>query len=106
VLNLPAPAKINLHLAVTGKTATGYHTLDTSFAYVDTSDTLRIDKADELHVTCSEPTLNTRDNLVFHVLEAMRDTFNVKQGLKIHIEKNLPVQTCIKPRAPTLLTAK
>jgi len=92
VVKLPAPAKINLHLAVTGKTANGYHTLDTSFAYVDVSDTLFIEHAKGLHVTCSDPGLNTRDNLVFHVLEGMRSAFNVTQGLKVHIKKILPVR--------------
>jgi len=92
VVKLPAPAKINLHLAVTGKTANGYHTLDTSFAYVDVSDTLFIEHAKGLHVTCSDPGLNTRDNLVFRVLEGMRSAFNVTQGLKVHIKKILPVR--------------
>ncbi|MDQ6958281.1 MAG: 4-(cytidine 5'-diphospho)-2-C-methyl-D-erythritol kinase [Mariprofundaceae bacterium] len=92
MLKLPAPAKINLHLTVTGKTTNGYHTLDTSFTYVDISDLLFIESASDLHVTCSDPGLNNRNNLVFRVLDAMRNTFNVKQGIKIHIEKNLPVQ--------------
>ncbi len=92
ILTLPAPAKINLHLAITGKTANGYHTLDTSFSYVDVSDTLFIEGANSLHVTCSDPILNSRNNLVFRVLEGMRDAFNVTQGLKVHIKKTLPVQ--------------
>lgn len=91
-VKLPAPAKINLHLAVTGKTSNGYHTLDTSFAYVDTGDTLLIDKAHGLCVTCSVADLNARNNLVFRVLEGMRSTFNVAAGIKVHIEKSLPVQ--------------
>jgi len=92
VVELPAPAKINLHLAVTGKTANGYHALDTSFSYVDVSDTLFIENATGLHVTCSEPSLNTRNNLVLRVLEGMRSTFNIAQGLKVHIKKILPVE--------------
>jgi len=92
MIKLPAPAKINLHLTVTGKTINGYHTLDTSFAYVDVSDTLRIENADKLQVTCSDPGLNTRNNLVFRVLDAMRKSFDITQGMKVHIEKNLPVQ--------------
>ncbi|GMQ99265.1 MAG: 4-(cytidine 5'-diphospho)-2-C-methyl-D-erythritol kinase [Zetaproteobacteria bacterium] len=92
MLKLPAPAKINLHLTVTGKTINGYHTLDTSFTYVDVGDTLRIENADNLHVTCSDPGLNTRNNLVFRVLDAMRNSFDITQGIKVHIEKNLPVQ--------------
>ncbi len=92
ILKLPAPAKINLHLAVTGKTANGYHTLDTSFAYVNINDSIFIENANKLHVTCSDSSLNGRENLVFRVLDAMRDTFNVEQGIKVHIEKILPMQ--------------
>jgi len=92
MLELPAPAKINLHLAVTGKTANGYHTLDTSFIYVNVSDSIIIKQANDLHVTCSDASLNGRENLVFCVLEAMRNKFNVSQGLKVHIDKILPMQ--------------
>ncbi len=70
----------------------GYHTLDTSFSYVDVGDTLFIANANRLHVTCSDPNLNTRNNLVFRVLEGMRDTFSVARGLKVHIKKTLPIQ--------------
>ncbi len=92
MLELPAPAKINLHLAVTGKTPNGYHTLDTSFVYADAGDTLHIGEADALCVTCSDQRLNGRNNLVFRVLEGMRNAFNVTRGLEVYIEKTLPVQ--------------
>ena len=89
---LQAPAKINLHLHITGLTEQGYHLLDTSFAYVDVCDTLQIDTAPDLHVSCSDPVLSGEHNLVFRVLQALRTQYSVAQGLHVHISKNLPAQ--------------
>ncbi|PIS19467.1 MAG: 4-(cytidine 5'-diphospho)-2-C-methyl-D-erythritol kinase [Zetaproteobacteria bacterium CG12_big_fil_rev_8_21_14_0_65_55_1124] len=89
---LQAPAKINLHLHITGLTKQGYHLLDTSFAYVDVCDILHIDTAPDLQVSCSDPALNGEHNLVFRVLQALRAEYSVAQGLHVHVEKNLPAQ--------------
>ncbi len=89
---LQAPAKINLHLHITGMTKQGYHLLDTSFAYVDVYDILHIDTAPDLHVSCSDPALNGEHNLVFRVLQALRAQYSVAQGLHVHVKKNLPAQ--------------
>jgi len=88
----PAPAKINLHLKVTGIQPDGYHTLDTSFAYVDVYDELTILPSDRLTVTCSNRELEGESNLVFKVLQALRDKYTVAQGLNVHVEKTLPAQ--------------
>ena len=42
-LTLPAPAKINRFLRVTGRRDDGYHTLATEFQFVDFADVLRFD---------------------------------------------------------------
>ncbi|HCS12987.1 MAG: 4-(cytidine 5'-diphospho)-2-C-methyl-D-erythritol kinase [Zetaproteobacteria bacterium CG06_land_8_20_14_3_00_59_53] len=92
MFKLPAPAKINLHLRITGLTEQGYHLLDTSFVYVDACDTLHIDTASDLHVSCSDASLNGEHNLVFRVLQALRSEYNVAQGLHVYVEKYLPAQ--------------
>lgn len=86
----PAPAKVNLHLAVTGVTDDGYHTLDTSFVYVDVGDTLRIQLSECLQVHCSDTTLRGENNLVYQVLAAFRQKYKVTQGLDVFIDKKLP----------------
>lgn len=88
----PAPAKINLHLEVTALLDNGYHELDTSFAYVDTMDSLTIEPADTLIVTCSASHLQGPDNLVYRVLEALQQRHHVRSGLRVHIDKQLPEQ--------------
>jgi len=92
MLEVQAPAKINLHLHVTGLTEQGYHLLDTSFAYVDVCDLLQINPAPELKVSCSDASLDGENNLVFRVLHALRERYGIKQGLRVHIDKQLPSQ--------------
>jgi 4-diphosphocytidyl-2-C-methyl-D-erythritol kinase len=41
--DVPAPAKINLFLHVTGRRADGYHLLQTAFRFIDLSDRLSFD---------------------------------------------------------------
>ncbi|MEE4250760.1 MAG: 4-(cytidine 5'-diphospho)-2-C-methyl-D-erythritol kinase, partial [Alcanivoracaceae bacterium] len=43
--SLPAPAKLNLFLHITGQRADGYHTLQTVFALLDYGDTLHFASA-------------------------------------------------------------
>ena len=92
MVELLAPAKVNLSLRVTGVRPDGYHLLDTRFAYVDSSDLLMIEPADALRVTCSDPRLDGENNLVFRVLAAMQQAFGIRSGLQVHVEKRLPEQ--------------
>lgn len=87
-----APAKINLHLNITGSLPDGRHELDTSFAFVDVCDTLHITASEKLSVDCSIASLSGEKNLVFQVLQALKERYCVRQGLNIHIEKKLPAE--------------
>jgi len=88
----PAPAKVNLHLAITNVREDGYHALDTSFVYVDIGDILHITLADRLEVRCSDAVLSGEKNLVHQVLAGFKEEYNVQLGLDVHIEKRLPSQ--------------
>jgi len=87
---LLAPAKINLHLHVTGILPNGKHGLHTSFAFVDVFDCLQIGLSDVISVQCSVGALSGENNLVFQVLSALRETFHGQHGLTVSIEKFLP----------------
>ena len=87
-----APAKVNLHLAITDIRDDGYHVLDTSFVYLDIWDTLHIEPAEELQVSCSEAELSGESNLVYQLLSAFKKKYGIKSGLRVHIEKKLPSQ--------------
>ncbi len=88
----PAPAKINLHLFVTGRREDGRHTLDTSFIFVDCADGLTLRPAPALNVRCTLPELNGSANLVWRALEAMRGAWQVRDGMEVFIRKRLPLQ--------------
>lgn len=91
-LVLPAPAKINLHLRITAILESGMHELDTSFAYVDVTDSLCFEPAADLAVGCSVPELAGPDNLVYKVLAALRNRYGIRDGLHVHIDKRIPAQ--------------
>ncbi|HWL74039.1 MAG TPA: 4-(cytidine 5'-diphospho)-2-C-methyl-D-erythritol kinase, partial [Burkholderiaceae bacterium] len=46
-LALPAPAKLNLFLRVTGRRADGYHDLQTAYALIDLADLLDFERRDD-----------------------------------------------------------
>lgn len=92
-ITLPAPAKINLHLHITGRRSDGMHELDTGFAFTQASDELHFTDCDSLQITCSLPHLSGKKNLVFQLLQAFRKKHHVRQGLAVHIEKRVPEQS-------------
>ncbi len=89
-ITLPAPAKINLYLHITGRRSNGMHELETAFAFTQVCDELYIKACDSLQVSCSQPHLSDERNLVFKLLQAFRIKHHVQQGLAVHIEKKLP----------------
>ena len=90
---LPAPAKINLYLAVTGKQPDGYHTLHTLFCPVDLADTITIELVpDEISVTCNHPAVpEDKTNLADIAARMFLGKTQIDTGLHIHIDKQIPV---------------
>jgi 4-diphosphocytidyl-2-C-methyl-D-erythritol kinase len=88
----PAPAKLNLFLHVTGRRPDGYHTLQTVFQLLDYGDTLHFRPVDtwDLHFTCSNPALQTHDNLVLKAARLLQQTLPVPRGARIYLDKVLP----------------
>ena len=54
-LSIPAPAKINLYLHLTGKRSDGYHLLDSLLAFVGIHDRVLVAPADRLSLTIEGP---------------------------------------------------
>ena len=53
--NLPAPAKLNLFLHVTGRRPDGYHLLQTVFEFVDLCDRVHLRRRDDGAIVRREP---------------------------------------------------
>lgn len=91
-LTLPAPAKLNLFLHVTGRRPDGYHTLQTVFQLLDAGDTLTFTLGDDPDIifSCNRPGLESPDNLVTRAARLLRQESGTARGIRIHLDKRLP----------------
>ncbi|KFZ31572.1 kinase [Pseudidiomarina salinarum] len=91
-LILPAPAKLNLFLHITGRRDDGYHLLQTLFQFVDQADelTFTTSRAAGIDFTCSTQALAGTDNLVVRAANLLRERYAPNAGANIHLEKRLP----------------
>ena len=93
-IRLKARAKINLTLDVTGKREDGYHLLETIMQTVALYDGIymkRIQKP-EIKLKTNLPWLPTDDrNLAWKAANLMRETFGIKEGVFIEMDKRIPV---------------
>lgn len=89
--HLPAPAKLNLFLHITGRRADGYHLLQSVFVLIDWADTLHIDtRADgQLHRHDLGPALPA-DDLCLRAARLLQQTSGSALGADIHIDKQVP----------------
>ena len=83
-------AKINLCLAVTGKREDGYHFIDSVMQSVSLFDTLTVEKADEINVTCSKSEFSGQKNIAYTAAKAFFEFSGVSGGADIYIEKGIP----------------
>lgn len=99
----PAPAKINLALAVVGQREDGYHLLDSIVTFTAFGDRIALSPAKEDRFTLSGHFASVlsaeADNLVTRARDRLRAAL-AKRGLTappvhIHLEKNLPVASGI-----------
>jgi 4-diphosphocytidyl-2-C-methyl-D-erythritol kinase len=91
-LVLPAPAKLNLFLHITGRRDDGYHELQTLFQLLDYGDELTFShRADgAVRLTPALPGIPETDNLVYRAAVALKRATGCHFGSDIHITKRLP----------------
>jgi len=85
-----APAKINLVLEVLGKRDDGYHEIRSLVQTISLCDVISLELADVISLECSEPSLQTSDNLVVQAAELLREVTGCQKGVKIKLEKRIP----------------
>ncbi|WP_407303929.1 4-(cytidine 5'-diphospho)-2-C-methyl-D-erythritol kinase [Acinetobacter sp.] len=92
MIRVPSPAKLNLFLHITGRRDNGYHELQSIFQLIDLNDWLEFNQTDDL--TISIDGLNSVDleqNLIFKATQILKPFAIKPSGLKISIEKNIPM---------------
>jgi 4-diphosphocytidyl-2-C-methyl-D-erythritol kinase len=91
--DVPAPAKLNLFLHITGRRADGYHLLQSVFMLIDWCDTLHFERRtgglisrEDLGAPLPE------DDLTVRAARALQAATGTSQGAHISIDKRLPAQ--------------
>ena len=96
-LTLPAPAKLNLMLHITGRREDGYHNLQTLFQFLDYSDTLTFTtrQDDQLTLAPAIEGVPTEDNLIIRAARKLQWIADERQtgicGVDITLKKILPM---------------
>ena len=96
--DLPAPAKINLFLHITGRRADGYHLMQSAFVLLDLHDTLHLSlrsdgqvSRDDRPSNCTVEALPT-DDLTVRAAKLLQQATGCQQGVHITLEKRIPSQ--------------
>ena len=91
--DVPAPAKLNLFLHITGRRPDGYHLLQSAMVLIDWCDTLHFEhRADG---SISREDLGTplpADDLIVRAARALQRAAGTTQGVHILVDKRIPSQ--------------
>ncbi len=92
-LSLPAPAKLNLFLHITGRRNDGYHTLQTLFQILDDGDQLHFEARSDKHIRLTPELKGVPhdDNLIVKAAKLLQAHTNSSLGANIQLEKKLPM---------------
>ena len=92
-LTLPAPAKLNLFLHVTGRRSDGYHTLETLLVMIDRCDRITLTPRDDLAIIRRRGPIEVApdDDLAVRAARLLQRHCGVARGLMIDVEKRIPV---------------
>lgn len=92
-ITVKCPAKINISLDVVGKREDGYHLLKTIMQNVALFDEITVKKSEEgINLYCNNGNIPCNSsNTAYKAAKIIMDEFNIKSGVDIIIEKNIPV---------------
>lgn len=93
IYDIPAPAKLNLFLHITGRRADGYHLLQSVFALIDWTDTLHLELRSDGRISREDLTTPLpADDLTTRAARALQQATGCRHGVHIGIEKSIPSQ--------------
>jgi 4-diphosphocytidyl-2-C-methyl-D-erythritol kinase len=99
---LPAPAKLNLMLHITGQRADGYHELQTIFQFIDFADELQFTLRDDEQIIrhCDDFAVPEEEDIIIRAAQVLRARYQQqgseessrrKFGVDIRLKKNIPM---------------
>ena len=92
--DVPAPAKLNLFLHITGRRPDGYHLLESVFMLLDWHDVLHFERTSSSQVSREDLSgmALPADDLITRAARALQQATGCTQGAHIGIHKTLPAQ--------------
>lgn len=94
MLYVKAPAKINLTLDVLYKRPDNYHEVEMIMTTVDLADRIGLESREDGMIIISSTNgfiPNDNRNLAYQAAQLIKDTYGVREGVFIRIEKEIPV---------------
>ena len=90
---LPAPAKINHFLHITGRRADGYHLLQTAFQFLDYGDQIQLQLCNDgvIQRCGGNADIPEREDLVVRAAELLQQHTASRAGVMITVDKKLPM---------------
>jgi len=91
-LVLPAPAKLNLFLHVTGRRKDGYHNLQTLFQFLDYGDEIGLACRQDGQLMLHTPLAGVadKDNLLLRAAKLLQESTGCRLGADLWLNKRLP----------------
>ena len=91
--DVPAPAKLNLFLHITGRRSDGYHLLQSAFMLIDWCDTLHFELRADGKISREDLTVPLpADDLIVKAAEALQQFSATPLGAHISVAKSIPAQ--------------
>ena len=97
IYDVPAPAKLNLFLHITGRRSDGYHLIQSVFMLIDWCDTLHFELQHDGQITRAD--INPTDSnflpvedLTVRAAKALQKACGTTLGARISLEKRIPSQ--------------
>lgn len=92
MIRVASPAKLNLFLHITGRRENGYHELQSIFQLIDLFDWIEFTQTEVKDVQIEGlSSVDLENNLIFKAAQILKPYAKARTGLKIRIEKNIPM---------------
>ena len=93
-ISILSPAKLNLTLKVAEKIDNGYHKIDSVVQIINFFDEIQLSKSSkdkEIIFNFTDSSVKKNENLAFIAIESFINFFQIKEGIKVDIKKNIPM---------------
>jgi 4-diphosphocytidyl-2-C-methyl-D-erythritol kinase len=93
IYDIPAPAKLNLFLHITGRREDGYHLLQSAFMLIDWCDTLHVELRSDGQISREDLDVVLPENdLIVRAAQALKAHSATPMGAHIMVNKRIPSQ--------------